>query len=270
MPDSKNICKFMPSSEVECDITTLNFVYEKNWAEKNRIYQSSFMLALVTGGEGELTFFGKSYAIGEGDIFFVMSAKEYVLCNRGGLKFIYITFIGSRVHPLTERLRLDSDTPVLIGYSALIPFWLESIERAEKYNSDLVSQAVLYYTLSYIAADSAEKMSTMQKGDTMEEIKRYVDEHYTESELSLSSVACRFGYNPKYLSEKFRRTMRIGLNKYITELRMQCAVNLIREGRYSVAQAAESSGYSDPLYFSKVFKKHFGVSPRDYACADKK
>ena len=65
----------------------------------------------------------------------------------------------------------------------------------------------------------------------------------------------------KYLSYLFKKNMQIGFTQYVNNLRIQCALGLIGEGWQSVSEIAFASGYSDALYFSKVFRKKVGCTP---------
>ncbi len=74
----------------------------------------------------------------------------------------------------------------------------------------------------------------------------------------------KFSYSPKYVSAAFARLVNLSYSEYLRQLRMDHARRLFESGTLSVKEAASASGYSDALYFSKVFKKHFGCSPREY------
>ena len=259
---AENICKFMPSAEVKTEIITLNFVYETKCTENMRLFCGGYMLVIVAAGTGVLRYAEKSHALGVGDVFILRCAKEYTLSNTGGLEYMYITFTGSRTAPLLERIHDDVMNPVRHGCEELIPFWRGSLERAGRENSDLAAQSVLYYTFSHLAKDAAEAAFSGKTDDTAAAVRAYIDENLSDPGLCLSSIAAHFGYNPKYLSRLFRTAMGLRLTDYITDARMQCARSLLKLGGTSVAAVAEESGYRDPLYFSKVYKKKFGHPPR--------
>lgn len=60
----------------------------------------------------------------------------------------------------------------------------------------------------------------------------------------------------------FRKSMGIPLHKYVTRVRMKEAVRLLKYSSISISQIAYEVGYDDPLYFSRIFKKYYGVSPK--------
>ena len=96
------------------------------------------------------------------------------------------------------------------------------------------------------------------------EAKKYIDDNFTDPGLSLNSIGKELQYNPKYISGLFKEKMGIGINEYINTARCQQACTLIDQGLSCVKEISALSGYNDALYFSKVFKKRIGVSPKQY------
>lgn len=94
-------------------------------------------------------------------------------------------------------------------------------------------------------------------------IKGYIDEHWQE-ELSLEGLGAIFAVSPCHLSKKFRKCMGFGLHEYIELVRMMHAETMLIKSRCTVAQIAESCGFSNPNYFSSVFRRIHGCSPKTY------
>lgn len=106
--------------------------------------------------------------------------------------------------------------------------------------------------------------SNENKGESVAKIEEFVRLHFIDSTLSLKSLARKFGYNEKYLSKLFLRHTGVRFGEYLTSLRVNAACGLLRDGKTSVKEAAIACGFSDPLYFSKVFKNRMGVSPSEF------
>lgn len=88
----------------------------------------------------------------------------------------------------------------------------------------------------------------------------YIQEHFTE-DLSLDSLASRFGFSKNYFCAFFKKHTSTTLTEFIKELRLQYAARLIATTKYSSLQIAEMSGYSSYSNYLRYFKKRFGVSP---------
>lgn len=134
-----------------------------------------------------------------------------------------------------------------------------AIEEALK-RYDAVEVAGLLTQMVQAAETSGGKTEELT---LMDEIRAYVDDHYTES-LTLSLLAERFHVSTSYLSRSFKKKTNQNLVSYITELRMAAARDLLLKNKCSVADVAFQVGYDDYSYFSNVFRRHFGVSPRDF------
>ncbi|MBB3113769.1 two-component system response regulator YesN [Paenibacillus phyllosphaerae] len=94
--------------------------------------------------------------------------------------------------------------------------------------------------------------------------KAYIEKHYTDPELSAEQVAGAVFVDPSYLRKVFRKESGSSVVDLITYLRMKRAKELLLQGNMRLADVAAASGYSDPNYFSKSFKKRFGMTPTEY------
>ncbi|MDD6214022.1 MAG: helix-turn-helix transcriptional regulator [Firmicutes bacterium] len=78
------------------------------------------------------------------------------------------------------------------------------------------------------------------------------------------------GITPEYFRKIFRTYYGTSPVKYINELKLSHAKELLSSGMYSVTDAALQSGYSDMSFFSREFKKNTDVTPKDYRMFNKK
>jgi two-component system response regulator YesN len=94
-------------------------------------------------------------------------------------------------------------------------------------------------------------------------IVQYVDEHITE-DLNLSLIADKFNRTPGYISTIFKQYTEGGFNTYLTKGRIEIAKKLIGDSSISIQEISELSGFTNAKYFSVVFRKTTGESPREY------
>lgn len=97
----------------------------------------------------------------------------------------------------------------------------------------------------------------------MERIIEYVDENITK-ELDLNIIADKFCRSPGYISTMFKQYEEEGFNTYITEKRIVIAKKLLKDRSIPIRKVAEACGYYNAKYFSVVFKKQVGQTPREY------
>ena len=95
-------------------------------------------------------------------------------------------------------------------------------------------------------------------------MQKYIDTHYDDVNLSLTSVAEEFRMHPNYLSSIFKKNMECSLVSYIEILRTEKAAELLSEGKHSVNEIALLSGFSNVGTIRRVFKKIKGVTPTNY------
>lgn len=92
--------------------------------------------------------------------------------------------------------------------------------------------------------------------------KNYVDLNYMKEGLSLEEAARQAAVTPYYLSRLFHAEMGMTFTDYLTKVRMDQALQLLREG-LSIKEICFKTGYGDPNYFSRLFRKVFGVPPTE-------
>lgn len=101
------------------------------------------------------------------------------------------------------------------------------------------------------------------EANAIEQIKKYIEIHYTDPQINLASVAQTFGFSASYLSRKFKQEVGKNFIEYLTECRMKAAIKLA-ERNYKMFYTSAEVGIPDPNYFGRCFKKYTGVSYSDY------
>ena len=94
--------------------------------------------------------------------------------------------------------------------------------------------------------------------------KRYIEEHYTEDDLSLCDVAHYVNMSVSYFSVVFKKEEGESFSEYLTKVRLDKAKELLLLSNYRSYEIAIMVGYANATYFSTMFKKKFGVSPTDF------
>ena len=82
--------------------------------------------------------------------------------------------------------------------------------------------------------------------------------------ITVKDIADALYMNPHYLGEYFKKRNGVSVKEYLLELRMQRAFTLLKEGKLSVSQIAETVGFDTVQYFSTKFKLYYGISPTKY------
>jgi two-component system response regulator YesN len=94
-------------------------------------------------------------------------------------------------------------------------------------------------------------------------IKQYIDQNYTDN-ITLNTLAEKFYVNSSYVSRLFKEELGENFIDYLTGKRMEEAMRLLLSTEMHVYEISEKIGYGNPKYFSQLFKKYTGMSPREY------
>lgn len=99
--------------------------------------------------------------------------------------------------------------------------------------------------------------------DKIHQIKQYIIEH-SHKDISLDALGRKVDLSPIYISKMFKEKLGINYIDFLTECRIEKAKKLLSDPEKSLKEITFEVGYHEPNYFSKVFKKMCGVSPKDY------
>jgi AraC-like DNA-binding protein len=174
---------------------------------------------------------------------------------------MYITFDGLRADSLFSRFGINQKKRLFRDFEGVIHFWRECVMRADENTVDIAAESVLLYTLSRFAP------RVQEKADLVSRVEEYLSKNFTDASLCLAGIASEMGYSEKYISHLFKIEMGVGINEYLRKLRINHALFLLDHGVDSVKNVALLSGFTDPLYFSAVFKRETGRSPKEYKAA---
>jgi YesN/AraC family two-component response regulator len=97
----------------------------------------------------------------------------------------------------------------------------------------------------------------------VEEVRSYIHSNYT-NDITVGELARNYAINPDYLSSVFKQETGTNIIRYLTEIRIEKACQLLIETQSKVSDISHSLGYDDRQYFNRVFKKITGMSPTDY------
>ena len=255
---NKNVCKF-PTCAPSNDFSIACFVLETD-TEIMRIRKvlTHDCMILVEQGEGTFSFDDIPYTFSAGTLIFGFEGESFSLLNGDGVRYLYIDFSGARAKSLCRRFGIDPHSRKKEACNGLLPFCKDCLLNAQQENIDLVAESVLLYVFSKLSINRTAQDATIQK------IIEITEEHFRDPTLSLAQIAKEIGYHSKYLSHYFKKKMNVTYSEYLRSIRFQYAISLFELGISSVKNVALLSGFSDPLYFSNVFKKTIGVSPKEF------
>ncbi|HJC92157.1 MAG TPA: response regulator [Candidatus Mediterraneibacter excrementigallinarum] len=128
--------------------------------------------------------------------------------------------------------------------------------------SDELMNSLFDILFQYIKTTPAN--AKVDSPEFVDSIEQYIKTHLSEN-LSLKNVSREFGISQTYMGKLIRKYRNDSFSHYLTKVRMEKATSLMREKpQLYIKDIAEMVGYSDQLYFSRIFRSYMGMCPSDY------
>ena len=118
------------------------------------------------------------------------------------------------------------------------------------------------HMLFSVLAGELEKPST--DNDYVVSAKKLIEENYRDPEFNVNALAEKLGLHHNYFSILYKKTTGISPIKEINQCRLQGACKMLNFTDKRIKEVALENGFADELYFSRIFKNAFGVSPSAY------
>ena len=257
----KDICNFIQSDDNQ--IAYYHFVYQVGFKRLAQPFCHNYSkMHLVTKGEATLKINNKEYPLKVGSVFFTFPFYSFTIDGSDNFTYLYISFSGEFSDKLLKDMNISKDLFVFHGYDYLISFWMDSIRKITTQNSTLLTDSVFKYTLSHLATHS--DTPTHHQSDKMSCILDYIEKNYTNPDISIGVLSDIFFYNEKYFSFVFKKETGQNFTQYLNNLKVEKAKEDFKKDIKSINEVSANCGFSDPLYFSKVFKKITTLSPSEY------
>ena len=138
----------------------------------------------------------------------------------------------------------------------------ENIKRAD---IGKIEQLGYIYVILGIVMDNIflEPISDSTDPTLSSKLLFYINDNFKNG-ITPSNIAAQFGYSQSYISRYFKSCFNITLIKYLTVIKLQNAIMLMREGKHSATYCSLESGFSSMRTFYRTFYNEFGCSPKEY------
>ncbi|MFD0828287.1 response regulator transcription factor [Neobacillus sp. M.A.Huq-85] len=176
------------------------------------------------------------------------------LCKENQIPSIkFFSFIKELISSISKGIddfELKKDYFIELNHFEKFTEQFRSIEEIKNYLMNLLIEAISIsqQSLSELKSISVKAINLME-------------ESFRDCEIGLSSIADHLHVNPSYLSRIFKKETGTTIIEYLTKIRMENARQLLLNGCKNIQFVAEMTGYNDPHYFSRCFKKYYQVPP---------
>ncbi len=219
---------------------------------------SNWELIYCTEKSGTLVFADRELPYAVGDIVIIPPQTPHRNVSRDGFTNIHLNISEATLpfaHPLV--VHDDANQSILHLFSDVYYLFCSDTQQRRELLS-AYGNLIVHFMISN---QTFQPMNPIAEQIEQSIVRNYADVNY-ELDTFLSSLP----YCSDYLCRIFRREKGVTPHKFLTNLRLQIAANLLSaaRGNGSVTEIAQLCGFRNPLYFSRLFKKRYGVSPKAY------
>ena len=184
--------------------------------------------------------------------------KKYSLARFSGIRIVF----ENALLPFDEACAVpDGDGDIFCAAERALKYFNSRTAKKE-----LILAALGDLIIGYITAFSAQK----EYSPVVELVRAEIVKGISDCSFSVRDCLKKLPLNYDYIRKLFKKETGATPAEYLLKERMTLARQLLSSGisnrfsHYSISQIAEACGYSEPLYFSRVFKQYFGVAPSEY------
>ena len=238
------------------------------WRPKGRL---DYQLLYIVSGKGHFYFHGEDRVVYAGRMVLIQPRQEqrYEYFGEDKPEVYWVHFTGSDVKNILRSYNIPMDDPIFYSgasstYSYLFKEMIHELQNCKTGYEDLLTMYLcqIFLLVQRTRQEERPTVSTYIQ-EEMEFARRYFNEHYNEP-ISIQEYAESRNMSVCYFQRNFKQIVKHTPMQYLLTIRVNNAASLLEITDYSMAEIAAIVGYEDPLYFSRLFRKIKGVSPRDY------
>ena len=220
-------------------------------------------MTYVTKGQATYIINGEKIIVADGDLICVPKGSTRSARSAESSRFECFaanfqlhTMNGEEIDmplPLVSKVGIYGD--IISDYRRLNEHWLS---RTNGYVMRARAQFML--VLQKFMAILVYDVDTYKFDSRVKKAIRYITDNYAEP-LTIATVSEFVSLNPVYFGMLFKRETRVTFRDYLNTIRLNQAEDMLRARKLNVTEVAQSCGFSDVFYFSRLFKKYKGVPP---------
>lgn len=234
--------------------------------------RNDYQLLYIAAGKGHFYFKGskEETIVPKGNmiLFRPKEPQVYYYYAEDKTEVYWVHFTGSQVEDFLDHYELPKDENVFFtGISPDYPWIYNQIIRElqlQRVNYEELLRILLRHILLTINRYIKEQAQTgTDIINDMERAAHYFKENYTKN-ISIEQYAAEHLMSVNWFILSFKNVMKMTPMQYILSLRIAAAKGLLENSNKNINEISDAIGYDNPLYFSRLFKKHTGYSPSQY------
>ena len=232
--------------------------------------RGDYQLLYISAGTLHLYVNGKERIIPKGNMLLFRPGETqiYNLYASDKPETYWVHFTGSDVDILLDYYEMPKDENVFFtgtspDYQWLFRQMIQELQLRRVNYEDLLNMNLRHI---FLMINRFLKEGTELDSDALNEVERathYFNENYNQS-ICIKDYANKRHMSDCWFNRIFKQVIKVTPMQYILSLRITNAINLLENTNYNIIQVANAVGYDDAYYFSRLFRKHTGISPTEY------
>ena len=224
------------------------------------------VIAFILNGQGEVTLGSYTHTAAKGDIFLLPKGYYHqVRANQTQTEewqYIWMNVAGELAVQMMAAYQLLSSA--VIHCPDAESLFREAIELAQTKTAQVAHQLLPPLFLEIlIKLANANYLTDSNYSHRVQAMKTYLDDHIQE-DFQSEALSRHFGLSFKQINRLFKQETGMTVYHYVLQQKMESAKMMLAQTELNVSEIAYKLGYSDPQYFSNLFKKKAGSSPSHY------
>ena len=242
--------------------TDMEFEQCKPHKERIRLVVPYAVIHYIISGSGTIN--GQKVTKGSAFVSSMNSYMDYYPDRKDPWSYIYIRLYGEGLKKAFNEVGFENGTSVIpftkhTELKNLLSLFRSIGALENRDGGKIIANAL--FMLHKETYDESDNVG-MQKRN-VQLIKKYIDNNYF-NKITVTDISKKFNLSDKYIRNLFVKYVGVSTKQYIQNKRMERAKTLLLETDISISTVALSVGYDDALLFSKMFSKHFSLSPQKY------
>ena len=241
-------------------------VIKTNRPKGRRDYQ----LLYIYEGKAHFYFDGVERIVNKGEmvLFRPYDHQSYFYFPKDKCQSYWVHFTGSEVDKILDYYQLPNKENIFYSstspeYKWLFEQMIRELQLCRANYQELLTMALRHIFLLINRYLKESKKSGISAYNEVEHAIRYFNKHYKE-DINIEEYAKSLHMSACWFNRRFKQVTKVTPLQYIISIRIANAKTLLETKDYNVAETAREVGFSNPLYFTRLFTKNTGVSPSEY------
>lgn len=230
--------------------------------------RQDYHILLLNNGGCQATHNGKEYTLSPGNImlYFPNEPQQYIYTQSSTA--LWIHFSGKICSELFNDCGISSGFHKISPKREILDYFTETIRRFNMPGRERFANASLI-ELIYSVAEAQKNVFAPKTDFGIYAALTYINANYNK-QITLEQLSKISGYSKSGFSHLFSSLTKTTPIKYCNGIRLKASLEMLVSTDLSITEIALDCGFSDSLYYSKLFKKEYGISPKEYRIKEKK